>query len=146
MRLALIVVITSLTSVAAAHARRLPDTETAAQAKDQQQILILEQALGKAIADGDVAAYDKLTSTDFQFITGAGAIVSKAERLALLQKGPTPGFRTSGHAIRIYGNVAVVTGRQGPGEGAVRFTRVWVRQGREWRAVVTQVTSIQPKP
>jgi hypothetical protein len=48
-----------------------------AQSKDREQILALEQAIGKAISDGDVAAYDKLTSADFQFITGAGAIVSK---------------------------------------------------------------------
>jgi hypothetical protein len=64
-----------------------------------------------------------------------------------MKKGPSPGFQTSEHAIRIYGNVAVVTGRQGPGAGPVRFTRVWVRQGEQWRAVVTQATSIQqPKP
>ena len=115
----------------------------AAQTKDEQQILALEQAMGKAIAAGDAVSYDKMTAADFQFITGNGAVMSKQDRLALLKKGPTPGFRTSDHAIRIYRDVAVVTGRQGAGEGPVRFTRVWVRQGSEWRAVVTQATAIQ---
>jgi hypothetical protein len=119
----------------------------AAQSKDQQQILALEQAMGKAIEAGDAVSYDKMTTNDFQFISGNGAVISKADRLALLKKGGAPGFRTSDHAIRIYGDVAVVTGRQGPGEGPVRFTRVWVRQGSEWRAVATQATVIQqPKP
>ena len=119
----------------------------AAQSKDQQQILALEQAMGKAIEAGDAVSYDKMTTNDFQFVTGNGAVMSKPDRLALLKKGGSPGFRTSDHAIRIYGDVAVVTGRQGPGEGPVRFTRVWVRQGNEWRAVATQATAIQqPKP
>ena len=112
---------------------------------DHKQILSLEQAMGKAIADGDAASYDKLTVEEFQFITGAGVVTSKADRLALLKKnGGSPGFQTSDHHIRFYGNVAVVTGRQGPGEGPVRFTRVWVKQGSEWRAVTTQVAAIQP--
>jgi len=117
----------------------------AAQSADQKQILGLEQAMGKAIADGDAASYDKLTVEEFQFISGAGVVMTKADRLALLKKGPTPGFQTSDHRIRFYGNVAVVTGRQGSGEGPVRFTRVWVKQGSEWRAVATQATSIQPQ-
>ena len=113
-----------------------------AQSKEQQQILALEQAIVKAIETGDAAAYDKLTADDFQFITGAGAVMTKAERLALLRKGPASGFAGSDHNIRLYGNVAVVTGRQGA-KGTVRFTRVWVRSGSEWRAVVTQATGIQ---
>ena len=122
-------------------------TPAAAQSKDHQQILALEQAMGKAIAEGDAVSYEKMTSDDFQFINGNGAVVSKAERLALLKKGPSPGFQTTDHSIRIYGDVAVVTGRQGPGAGPVRFSRVWLRQGNEWRVVVTQATLIQqPKP
>jgi hypothetical protein len=119
-------------------------TAQSARGNDEQQVLAAEEALGKAIEAGDVAMYDKLTASDFQFITGAGAIMSKADRLALLKKGGSKGFRTSDHRVRFYGDVAVVTGRQGPGEGPVRFSRVWVKQGSEWRAVVTQATSIQP--
>ena len=122
-------------------------TPVAAQSKEQQQILALDLAMGKAIEAGDATAYDKMTSSDFQFINGAGALVSKADRLALLKKGPTPGFRTLDHVIRVYGDVAVVTGRQGAGDGPIRFTRVWLRQGNEWRAVATQATNIErPKP
>jgi hypothetical protein len=117
------------------------------QSKDQQQVLALDLAMGKAIEAGDAAAYDKMTTSDFQFINGSGALVSKADRLALLKKGPTAGFRTLDHVIRVYGDVAVVTGRQGGGEGPIRFTRVWLRQGNEWRAVATQATNIEkPKP
>ena len=118
----------------------------AAQSKDEQQVLAAEQAMGKAIEAGDAVSYDKLTANDFQIIEASGAVRSKAERLAQM-KSPSPGFRTSNHVIRIHGDVAIVTGRQGPGEGPVRFTRIWVRQGNEWRAVVTQATLIQqPKP
>lgn len=116
---------------------------TAAQSKDHQQILALELAMGKAIEAGDAVSYDKMTTDDFQFITGGGTVMKKPERLALLKKGQTPGFRTSDHSISIYGDVAVVTGRQGPGEGPVRFSRVWLRQGNEWRAVLTTATLIQ---
>ena len=119
----------------------------AAQSKDQQQVLALDVAMGKAIEADAAAVYDKMTTSDFQFINGAGALVSKADRLALLKKGGSPGFRTLDHVIRIYGDVAVVTGRQGAGDGPIRFTRVWLRQGNEWRAVATQATTIEkPKP
>lgn len=120
--------------------------ELSAQSQDERQIRAAEDAMGKAIADGDVVAYDKLAADDFQFITGAGAILKKSDRLALLKKGPTPGFTTVPDSIRTFGNVAIVTGRQGLG-GAVRYTRVWVRQNNEWRAVVTQATAIgKPQP
>jgi hypothetical protein len=125
----------------------LLEGEGSAQSKEREDVLANDVAMGKAIETGDVALYDKLAADDFQFITAAGVILTKAERLASLKKGPTPGFRTSDHTIRIYGNVAVVTGRQGPGAGPIRFTRVWVKQGDAWRAVSTQATSIQaPKP
>jgi Domain of unknown function (DUF4440) len=141
------IVATGLTYGAISHGLASLEAQGSGPSADQKQILSLEQAIGQAIADGDAASYDRLTTADFQFITGAGVMMTKAERLALLKNGPSPGFRTSDHAIRMYGNVAVVTGRQGPGAGAVRFTRVWVRQGNEWRAVVTQATGIQqPKP
>lgn len=117
-----------------------------AQSQDERQIRTAEEAMAKAIADGDVAAYDRLAADDFQFITGAGAIVTKSQRLALLKKGPTPGFAATPDSIRFYGDVAVVTGRQGVG-GVVRYTRVWVRQTAGWRAVATQAVAIaKPKP
>ena len=116
------------------------------QSQDERQIRAAEEAMGKAIAEGDVAAYDRLAADDFQFITGAGGVVKKSERLAVLKKGPAPGFAAAPDSIRFYGDVAVVTGRQGVG-GVVRYTRVWVRQKNAWRAVVTQATAIaQPKP
>jgi hypothetical protein len=124
----------------------LSAVDLSAQSQDERQIRAAEEAMGKAIAEGDVASYDKLAADDFQFITGAGAIVTKADRLALLKKGPTSGFVTAPDSIRVYGDVAVVTGRQGIGR-AVRYTRVWVRQKGGWRAVATQATAIaQPKP
>ena len=124
----------------------LATTELVAQSQDERQIRAAEEAMGKAIGEGDVAAYDKLAADDFEFITGAGTIVKKSDRLALLKKGPTPGFASTPDSIRLYGDVAVVTGRQGIG-GAVRYTRVWVRQKSVWRAVATQAVAIaKPKP
>ncbi len=112
-----------------------------AQSADHNQILGLDQALGKAVADGDAASWDKLTADDYQFTSGSGVVMTKADRLESFKKGPAPGFQTYDHRIRIYGNsVAVVTGQQG---GAVRFTRVWVKQGSDWRVVADQATFTQ---
>lgn len=115
-----------------------------------EEIRRLETQHNAAIAHGDVAALDKMTSDDYTFITPRGFLVTKAQILKALAKGE---FRYEYRQIydlkiRLYGDAAVVTGRslytgQNQGRdhsGAFRYTRVYVRQNGRWLAVAWQAT------
>jgi ketosteroid isomerase-like protein len=114
------------------------------------QILSLETEHNTAIAHGDVATLDKMTSDDYTFITPRGFLVTKAQVLKALANGE---FKYEYRQIydvkiRVYGDAAVVTGRslytgQNQGReqsGAFRYTRVYVRQNGRWLAVAWQAT------
>jgi ketosteroid isomerase-like protein len=115
------------------------------------EIRALELAHNEAIAHGDVAALERTLSDDFTFITQRGFLVTKPQVLRGLANGA---FRyeyrqISDLKIRIYGEVAVVTGLSlfsGQQDGreysdANRFTHVYARQRGHWLAVAWQVTS-----
>jgi hypothetical protein len=114
-----------------------------AQTSDEAKNLIgLQEAIAKAVETGDAAAWEKLAADDYQFITPTGVVMGRAERLALVKKGPVPGFGITDASVRIYGDVAVVSGIQGPKRN-VRFSAVWVKRAGTWRAVLNHATPIQ---
>jgi ketosteroid isomerase-like protein len=115
------------------------------------EIRALELAHNEAIAHGDVAALAATLSEDFTLITQRGFLLTKPQVLEGLANGA---FRyeyrqVSDLKIRIYGEVAVVTGYSrysGQQDGreysdATRFTHVYARQHGHWFAVAWQVTS-----
>lgn|SRR5687768_3542593 len=65
----------------------------AAQSKDQQQILALEIAMGKAVEVGDAVSYDKMTTDDFQFITGGGCGNEEAGKARVTEKRRNAGIQ-----------------------------------------------------
>lgn len=109
----------------------------------EREILAAEQMLVRAIETADVAAYDKVTADDFTWVTPRGSVLTRAERLALLKRGAVPGFRSSGHNVRLFGDVAIVMGVNAQDTAKpMRYSRVWVRRNGEWRAVLTQATFV----
>jgi len=114
------------------------------------QIRALELAHNEAIARGDVPAVERMTADDFTYITPRGFLINKKRMLIGVAGGAFEYEYREIYdlKIRLYGDTAVVTGRslhtvQKDGRDlsdAYRYTRVYVRQSGQWRAVAWQVT------
>jgi ketosteroid isomerase-like protein len=121
-----------------------------------EEIRALENARNVAIARGDVAALDKMTSDDYTFITMGGQLRTKAD---VLKEFSINAYKyeyreIADLKIRVYGDAAVVTGcsvqtlqENGKDYGDVyRFTRVYIRQKEHWLSVALQTTRVTAMP
>jgi ketosteroid isomerase-like protein len=121
-------------------------------AKDE--VLQIERERNSAIINGDAAALERMTSDDYTFITLRGELRTKAEIIQGFKSGSFhyDSREISDLNVRIYGSTAVVTGRSNQKgrengrdySGDYRFTRVYSKQGGQWRSVALQTTLIQP--
>lgn len=123
--------------------------------RTEQELRALETAWDNAVAAKDTMALGRIIADDFVMIGANGTVSDKRlliEGIADPQLQIEP-FQTEDVRVRIYGNVAVLTGRysqrgrwQGQAyETAARYTDVYVRSGGRWRAVSAQATRI-PAP
>jgi len=119
----------------------------------EQQIKALEDQSNQAALKGDTAWAKAHSTGNNTFVDPQGA-VSTAESNA-----PQPKFTaldTSEQNIRVFGNTAVVvekasvkgtvntpSGDQSI-DGDYRLTRVWVKEGGQWKVAAGQVTKIAP--
>jgi len=123
--------------------------------KTGQELLALETAWDDAVVAKDTTALERIIADDFVMIGADGTVSDKRQLIEgianpELQIEP---FQTEDVRVRIYGNVAVLTGRysqQGRWKGqayetAARYTDVYVRSGGRWHAVSAQATRI-PAP
>lgn len=104
---------------------------------DDALVLTADAALGTAMRTGDRAAARRLLSLEFSFVDEAGTLHGRKEVLASL-KG-VAAAAPSGVSEKIYGGIAMVTGRRVSARGsAVFFLDIWAKQKRAWRALVMQ--------
>jgi hypothetical protein len=114
-----------------------PATIAAAQA-----IALLQSQWRRALTTGDTAFFARTLADDFQ-LTGGQSVLNKDEFLAAVARdsGRIPPGHPEQTRIRIYRNVAVVTGLiryEIPGGAPPlpsRYTEVWVKDGERWRVV-----------
>ena len=95
----------------------------------------------EAIATNDGTAATNLLASEFTWIDRDGRSRTKSDlldRTVLLSAGPDTNL-----ALNIYGRVALVTGTHAliPDGAEAFFTRVWVRQGFDWRLLLYQETA-----
>ena len=93
----------------------------------------------------DRVALDRIYADDFIGIGPSGTVRTKKEVLADFTSGSLKfqSITTDDVRIRVYGNAAVETGlstMKGQDAGNVvpeenRFTRVWIKEGGQWRLV-----------
>jgi ketosteroid isomerase-like protein len=117
-----------------------------------QQVRAVLQEMIQADLDGDAAALDRTTTDDYTITRDNGVVRTKAETLQGIKDRTTKfdSFDASDIRVRIYGDTAVVTfhedikgSRAGKDmSGQFREVRVFVKQGRNWRAVLAQRTRI----
>jgi ketosteroid isomerase-like protein len=114
------------------------------------QLKKMEQDRANAVVKGDTDLLERTTANDYSFINQNGRKLSKSDAISAIKSGDTKldTFDLSDLDVRVYGNTAVVTGRAAvkgkangqDANGAVLFTRVYVKQKGEWKTVAYQQT------
>ena len=135
------------------------DTKSSSAAKNRtageqtvQQLKRMEKERAGALMKGDAGFFDRTTADDYTMITSSGELRNKARAMGDLKSGEVK-FQSADVdelEVRVYGDTAVVTGRhtqkaQSAGNdisGQYRFTRVYVKQKGQWKAVAYQATHI----
>jgi hypothetical protein len=112
-------------------------------------ILRLERAWWDAQQHDDTVVFMRLLAPDLTFIGTSGSLRDRASFIASRQGSWIPRaatFTLTELRVRVYGTVAVVTGRgatTGAGvAGSARFTDVWLLRAGTWQLVVVQRTEI----
>lgn len=116
----------------------------------EAELLALENAWAKAYVDRDVKALERLEADDWVCTSADGQVTTKAQDIADLGSGTFQAteFKMSDLKVRIYGDTAVITGRQtevatmaGRDASAVfRVTDVWIRRNGRWQAIATHLS------
>ena len=116
----------------------------------------LAQDLAKAERKGDVAFLDHTLADDFIGIGPRGFMLTKDEWLARHKSGDLryESFGLDEVRIRVYGDAAVLTGREkvklkyrGEDQQAeLRTTEVFVKQAGQWQLAGLQLSPIAPPP
>ena len=113
------------------------------------EIRRLEDQWRRAQKANDAAAFEALLSPDLTFIGTSGTLRDRAGFMASRADSKLPraeSYEYSELRVRVFGDAAVVTGREATtGAGVAfqgRFTHVWVRQGGGWRLVAVQRTGV----
>jgi uncharacterized protein (TIGR02246 family) len=120
-----------------------------ARSADLQSLEAARAELRRALTEIDVEAADRIWADDYVLTTRNGVVRTKAYRLEWLAAGIPryQGVREERDVhIRLYGDVALVTGRSDANVPR-RFMAVWVREeGQEgrWRLVARQHTVVPP--
>ena len=102
-------------------------------------------AYGRAYQEGDPRLLDEILADDYVFVALDGRALGKAEAVARWtdpRRGAAT-FADTESDIRVYGECAVVTGRQSESGSvggkayavAYRFTVVWARPKGRWQVV-----------
>ncbi len=129
-----------------------PKNQTSGGQTVQNQLKRLEKQRTEALMKGDAGFLDRTTADDYTMITSSGQLRTKGRMMGDLKSGEVK-FQSADVddlEVRVYGDTAVVTGRhtqkaQSAGNdisGEYRFTRVYVKQKGQWKAVAYQATRI----
>src|SRR6266568_3102880 len=126
-------------------------------AEDPAEVAVLkrEEARLQAMVKADLAALDDVLADDLSYIHSSGSADSKREFIDAIRMGRLKykQLDREGVAVRVYGDVAVLTGRgrfqvrSGEKDLDVRllFTDVYVKRGGKWRMVAWQSTRLAEK-
>ena len=124
-------------------------------ADSKQAVMEIEKRFNSALLTKDAVALDEFLSDDIVHIGFEGQFAGKAEYMAFFKRDiwQYRKYEPSNEAVKVFGNVAVVTGRVDRTivinnvvtTGGFAFTHVWSRTGSRWRLTSSQVTGI-PNP
>lgn len=138
------------TTIASAQVKGKRPRPTAARPESaEQQLRKMEREFFDALERKDVIVLGRILADDFISINHDGKVVNKAEMLKNAQSGGVvvDSIKAEDFLSRVYGNMAVVTGRStyfksGNMVGDVRHTQVWAKRQGRWQAVSWQATNV----
>ena len=120
----------------------------------EQQILDLEKEARAAAIRGDSTFLERHSTDDYMATNPRGVVRSRAEAIADLKSGTLKytAIDVDDQKVRVYGDAAVLTGHSTVKatlngqdiSGEYRVTRVWVKQGGEWKVAAFQSTRVAP--
>ena len=119
----------------------------------EQEVMKLERSWNDvASIKKDRAALEQILADDFSYTHSTGVVANRAQEIADTMSSQWTSSRTDDMKVRVFGDVAIVTGRQvleGTSKGYVsgprRLTDVFVRRNGKWQVVVGQSTLVQAK-
>jgi hypothetical protein len=123
---------------------------------DEQQIRTLEDQARQAALRNDPSFIDQHATSDYVGIGAQGRQMSKSEVVTAMRSGDIryQSIDTiSSPTVRIFGDTAIVNGEASvkltsfgqPVAGNFRYTRVWVKQGGQWKIASFESTPVQPQ-
>jgi len=142
------------TPLALALALALPCTAAAQHRAEPDSVAVrrVVEQVAASFDRNDAALLDRLTSDDYTFVTPAGAIQTKAERLAPMRSGQLryASVRYDEIVVRVYGTTAVATARvvtqarmgTTDASGAFRATLVMSRIRGRWLMVASHASAL----
>jgi ketosteroid isomerase-like protein len=121
----------------------------------EQELIKLENGWADALVKRDVAFLDQILADDFMTTSSAGIVSTKAQIIASMESGEYVFFSAvlDDIKVRIYGDVAVVTGRNTVKSmrkgkdisGQERWTDTWIKREGRWHCVATHNSMIAQK-
>ncbi len=121
----------------------------------EREVRRLELQLNEALSKVDVRTIDKIWANDFVFVTPAGRVANKAQRMAGLKpadpSAPALVSTLDDLQIHVYPNSAIAivktTWRGSIAGKAITdpyvATHVWVRSGASWRLAAAHVSQVE---
>ena len=101
---------------------------------DSAAIVRLELELTRLLQAGKFEQYAQHLTKDYALTIPDGRLLSRAEALAEWRaRGPGTRMTPRGMWVRVYGDAAVLTAEVVTDGERDRITKVFVRQGKEWR-------------
>jgi ketosteroid isomerase-like protein len=143
-----------LFSLAVMLALVVPQSQAQTRSTTAQELIKLENAWSQAAVNRDGAALRQFYAEEYTFTDADGAVTTKNEELKNITGGAfkLADFKFENMEVRVYGNVAVVTGRNtihGVWEdivrdvsGPYRFTDVFVKRAGRWLCVASQSSRV----
>jgi len=121
----------------------------------EQELIKLENEWAEAWVKSDVAFHDRIMADDYTWTSPWGFVVTKADNLALVKSGDSAitSWVLSEMKVRVYGDAAVVTGRDSIKEtwkgkdvsGQNRWTHIWIKRAGKWQCVAAHSSLIAQK-
>ncbi|MDQ3137253.1 MAG: nuclear transport factor 2 family protein [Gemmatimonadota bacterium] len=118
-----------------------------------QEIRQLQVRWGEALTAGDTAFFARTLAEGF-LLTGGHEVLTKTEllRAIVTGAGSAPRMRQEQTIVRLYGDIAVVTGLIQYAAAATaspvvaRYTEVWQKQQGQWRVLHGHHNPLLPGP
>jgi ketosteroid isomerase-like protein len=118
----------------------------------EQDVLKAFHALDDATRKKDRPTMERIMADDYLYSHSTGKAYNKAQEIAESMSSTWTGSTFADMKVRIYGDVAVVTGIQtlagtmkGYTSGARRITDLWVKRGGGWQSIGGQSTIVTAK-